>query len=72
MLRIFAGFQIGGDENEGLQAETRGVRGNGVGQVAGGRAADRVKPEGLRIGQATATTRSLKLSVGMQTASFLM
>ncbi len=44
-------LEIGGDKDEGLEAETRGVRSNGVGKVAGGRAADRIESEGLRIGQ---------------------
>ena len=65
-------LEIGGDEDVGLEAEARGVRGNGVGQVAGRRAADGVKSKRCALASATATTRSLKLSVGRQTASFLM
>ena len=44
-------LKVGRDKNESLQSETRGLCGDGVGQVAGRRAADRVEAEGLRIGQ---------------------
>ncbi len=45
------GLEIGGDEDVGLEAEARGMRGHRVGQVAGRGAADCVESEGLRIGQ---------------------
>ena len=45
------GLEIGGDEDAGLQAQTRRLRGDGVGQVAGRGAADGVEAEGLRVGQ---------------------
>ena len=65
------GLEIGGDEDAGLEAEARGLRGDGVGEVAGGGAADGVEAELRALASATETTRSLKLSVGKQTASFL-
>ena len=65
-------LEIGGDEDAGLEAEARGLRGDGVGEVAGGGAADGRRSRSLRaLARATATTRSLKLRVGKQTASFL-
>ena len=44
-------LQVGGNQDEGLQAQPRGMRGNGVGQIPGRRAANRVESECLRIGQ---------------------
>ena len=51
MLRIFAGFEIGGDEDAGLEAEAGGLGGDGVGEVAGGGAADGVEAELARVGE---------------------
>ena len=66
------GLEIGGDEDGGLEAEADGLRGYRVREVAGGRTADGVEAELRALASATETTRSLKLSVGKQTASFLM
>ena len=65
-------LEVGGHQDVGLQAEARGMRGHRVGQVAGRRAAHSIESERRALASATATTRSLKLSVGKQTASFLM
>jgi len=45
------GLKIGRHQDEGFEAQACGLRGNCVGQVAGGGAADRVKSKGLGIGQ---------------------
>ena len=59
------GLEVGGDEDAGLEAEARGLRGDGVGEIAGGGAADgRRSRTACALASATETTRSLKLSVG--------
>ena len=45
------GLEVGGDEDAGLEAEARGLRGDGVGEVAGGGAADGVEAELARVGE---------------------
>ena len=45
------GLEIGGHQDAGLQSEARGLRGDGVREVAGGGAADRVEAELARVGQ---------------------
>ena len=52
-LRVehLGGLEVGGDEDAGLQAQARRLRGDGVGQVAGRGAADGLEAEGLRVGQ---------------------
>src|ERR1700677_1925847 len=44
-------FEVRRDQNVSLQAETRGSRGDCVGQVAGRGAADGIESEGLGVGQ---------------------
>ena len=59
------GLEIGGNEDPGLEAHARRLRGDGVGEIAGGGAAHDLEAERLGLRQsATATTRSLKESVG--------
>ena len=70
-VQNLCGLKIGRHENGGLEAETSGLRGNRVGEIAGRGAPDGLKAERCALARATETTRSLKLSVGKQTASFL-
>ena len=45
------GLEVGGNKDVGLEAQARGVRGHGIGQVAGRRAADGIESESLCVGQ---------------------
>ena len=45
------GLEVGGDEDAGLEAEPGSLGGYGVGEIAGGGAADRGEAEGLGIGE---------------------
>ena len=44
-------FQVGRHQNASLEAEARGLRGDRVGEVAGGGTADDVEPEGAGVGE---------------------
>ena len=44
-------LEIGGDEDPGLEAHARGLRGHGIGQIARGRAAHHLEAEGLGLRQ---------------------
>ena len=58
------------DEHHGVPARAGGRGGDGVGQVAGGRAGTaRVKPSSRAAARATATTRSLNECVGLPVSS---
>ena len=50
-VQDFGGLEIGGNEDAGVEALLRGLRGNGVGKIAGGGAADRFKSKAARGGQ---------------------
>ena len=65
------GFEVGGNEDAGLEAEAGGLSGDGVGEVAGGGAADGLEAEPARVGEGDRDDAALKLRVGKQTASFL-
>ena len=41
----FRGLDIGGDKNPGFEAAAGGLRGDGVGQITGGRATDDIETE---------------------------
>ncbi len=45
------GLEVGWDEDGGLEAEASGLGGDGVGEVAGGGAADDIEAESLRVGE---------------------
>ena len=45
------GLEVGGNEDAGLEAEARGLGGDGVGEVAGRGAADGGEAELLRVGE---------------------
>ena len=45
------GFEVGGNENPGVETKARRLRGDGIGEVAGGRAADGRESEGAGRGQ---------------------
>ena len=45
------GFEVGGNEDAGLEAEAGGLSGDGVGEVAGGGAADGLEAEPARVGE---------------------
>jgi hypothetical protein len=47
----FGRLEVGGDEDAGLEAEAGGLGGDGVGEVAGGGAADGLEAELLRVGE---------------------
>jgi len=70
-VQNFCGFKIGGDKDTSVETLLGGLRGDGVGQIAGGRAADSLNSKRRAAARAVATTRSLKESDGKQTASFL-
>ena len=57
-------LQIGRDEDVGFESGAGGVGGDGVGEVAGGRAATVSNPSSFERLNATLTTRSLNESVG--------
>ena len=70
-VQNFRGPEIDGHKDAGIESELRALRGDSVGEVAGGRTANLREAEAARGGQGRSTTRSLKESVGKQTASFL-
>ena len=57
-------FKIARHENVGLQAKARGVRGDGVGKIAGGRTADGLEAKGLRVGKRNSNDAIFKAESG--------
>ena len=47
----FGGLEVGGDEDAGVETLLRGLRGDGVGEIAGGRTADGGEIEAARGGE---------------------